>query len=55
MPSPSFSPSSRETYTHKEDTDAGEMKKQFSILSTKLDRLIAVIEAQTRALSSTEK
>ncbi len=60
MPSPSFSPAfrgpeTRKTEVRKDDTDTGDMKKQFSILNTKLDRLIAVIEAQTRALSSTEK
>ncbi|HUX81182.1 MAG TPA: CxxC-x17-CxxC domain-containing protein [Candidatus Paceibacterota bacterium] len=32
---------------------ATDLKKQFSILNTKLDRLISAIEAQTRALSST--
>lgn len=35
-----------------EDAD---LKKQFSILNTKLDRLISAIEAQTRALSSTRE
>src|SRR3989344_5903068 len=30
--------------------DAGDLKKQFSALNTKLDRLISAIEAQTRAL-----
>ena len=29
-----------------------DLKKQFSILNTKLDRLISAIEAQTRAISS---
>jgi hypothetical protein len=30
----------------------GDLKKQFAVLNTKLDKLISVIEAQTRALSS---
>lgn len=55
MPTPSFTPSVREPNTHNEDMGTGDMKKQFGILSTKLDRLIALVETQTRALSSTEK
>ena len=35
--------------------DVDDLKKQFSILNTKLDQLISVIEAHTRALSSTEE
>jgi CxxC-x17-CxxC domain-containing protein len=35
-----------------EDGSTTDLKKQFSILNTKLDRLISAIEAQTRVLSS---
>ena len=42
-------PFSRPT-EYKED-GSSDMKKQFSILNTKLDRLISAIEAQTRAIS----
>ncbi len=31
---------------------AGDLQKQFSILNTKLDRLISAIETQTRVLSA---
>lgn len=34
-----------------ESDNSSDLKKQFSILNTKLDRLIAVIEAQTEILS----
>ena len=34
------------------DDDSSDLKKQFSILNTKLDRLTSAIEAQTRALTS---
>lgn len=34
------------------DDSANDLKKKFTILNTKLDRLISAIEAQTRALSS---
>ena len=34
------------------DEGLSDLKKQFSVLNTKLDRLIAVIEAQTHALST---
>ncbi len=34
------------------DASSNDLKKQFSILNTKLDRLTAAIEAQTRVLSS---
>lgn len=40
---------------YKEDDNANDLKKQFSILNTKLDRLISAIEAQTRTLSSTRE
>ncbi|MFA6408191.1 MAG: CxxC-x17-CxxC domain-containing protein [Candidatus Paceibacterota bacterium] len=36
------------------DAGANDLKKQFSILNTKLDRLISAIEAQTRVLSGRE-
>lgn len=36
------------------DEGSADMKKQFAILNTKLDRLISAIEAQTRALSGRE-
>lgn len=39
---------------YKEDGSANDLKKQFSILNTKLDRLISAIEAQTRVLSDKE-
>lgn len=42
-------PFSRPT-EYKED-GSNDLKKQFSILNTKLDRLISAIEAQTRVLS----
>jgi CxxC-x17-CxxC domain-containing protein len=35
----------------REESGSSDLKKQFSVLNTKLDKLIAVIEAQTRALS----
>ncbi|MFA6503083.1 MAG: CxxC-x17-CxxC domain-containing protein [Candidatus Paceibacterota bacterium] len=52
MPTTAFSgqPFSRPT-EYKEDGSTNDLKKQFSILNTKLDRLISAIEAQTRALS----
>ena len=37
--------------TEYKDDGSSDLKKQFSILNTKLDRLISAIEAQTRALS----
>jgi len=46
-------PFSAPTEFNKEDGST-DLKKQFSILNTKLDRLISAIEAQTRALSSQE-
>lgn len=46
-------PFSAPTEYSKED-GSSDLKKQFSILNTKLDRLISAIEAQTRALSSQE-
>lgn len=39
---------------YKEDGSTNDLKKQFSILNTKLDRLISAIEAQTRALATAE-
>ncbi len=36
------------------DEGSTDLKKQFSILNPKLDRLISAIEAQTRALSGRE-
>jgi len=36
------------------DDSSSDLKKQFNILNTKLDRLISAIEAQTRALSERE-
>ncbi|MHB0865760.1 MAG: CxxC-x17-CxxC domain-containing protein [Minisyncoccota bacterium] len=47
-------PFSRPT-EYKEDDSANDLKKQFTILNTKLDRLISAIEAQTRAISSTRE
>lgn len=46
-------------FSHATDSSAGsadtsDLKKQFSILNTKLDRLISAIETQTRALSGRE-
>ena len=35
-----------------EAAGSSDLKKQFAILNTKLDRLISAIEAQTRAISS---
>lgn len=46
-------PFSAPTEYTKED-GGSDLKKQFSILNTKLDRLISAIEAQTRALSNQE-
>ncbi len=37
----------------REGADVSDLKKQFSILNTKLDRLTVAIEEQTRVLSST--
>jgi len=58
-PTPSFSREkdsySREVDSRKEEFGLGDMKKQFSILNAKLDRLTAVIEDQTTILSSIEK
>ncbi|MFI5260443.1 MAG: CxxC-x17-CxxC domain-containing protein [Candidatus Paceibacteria bacterium] len=45
-------PFSRPTELSPEAAGASDLKKQFAILNTKLDRLISAIEAQTRALSS---
>ncbi len=39
-------------FTRPTESSDGDLKKQFAILNTKLDRLISAIEAQTRALSS---
>jgi len=47
-------PFSRPTEYHAEDASSQDLKKQFSILNTKLDRLISAIEAQTRALTAAE-
>lgn len=44
-------PFSRTTESHTGIADTADLKKQFSILNTKLDRLIAVIEEHTRAVS----
>lgn len=44
-------PFTRPTEFAKEDAGTTELKKQFSILNAKLDRLIAVIEEHTRTLS----
>ncbi len=38
--------------TEYKDDGSTDLKKQFTILNTKLDRLISAIEAQTRALSA---
>lgn len=56
VPTASFSgqPFARPT-EYKEDGSATDLKKQFAILNTKLDRLISAIEAQTRVLSSLER
>ena len=48
-------PFSRPTDFSADDAGSNDLKKQFAILNTKLDRLISAIEAQTRALSSVEK
>lgn len=48
-------PFSRPTEYHGEDAGAADLKKQFTILNTKLDRLISAIEAQTRVLSSAQE
>lgn len=48
-------PFSRPAEFHAGDTGSDDLKKQFTILNTKLDRLISAIEAQTRALVSTEE
>lgn len=55
VPTTSFTgqPFTRPT-EYKEDGSATDLKKQFAILNTKLDRLISAIEAQTRALGATE-
>lgn len=45
---------SRPTEFNAEDASAHDLKKQFTILNTKLDRLISAIEAQTRALSGAQ-
>jgi CxxC-x17-CxxC domain-containing protein len=48
-------PFSRPTEVNHDDAGSADLKKQFSILNTKLDRLISAIEAQTRALSSSRE
>lgn len=40
--------------TEYKDDGSTDLKKQFTILNTKLDRLISAIEAQTRVLSDKE-
>lgn len=45
-------PFSFSSESNREDSGSNDLKKQFGILNTKLDRLISAIEAQTRALSS---
>ena len=45
-------PFTRTTESNHEDMGGSDLKKQFTILNTKLDRLISAIEAQTRAMSS---
>ncbi|MFZ2167495.1 MAG: CxxC-x17-CxxC domain-containing protein [Minisyncoccia bacterium] len=47
-------PFSRPTESSHEDAGGSDLKKQFTILNTKLDRLISAIEAQTRAISIKE-
>lgn len=46
---------SRPTEFNADDVGSGDLKKQFTILNTKLNRLISAIEAQTRVLSSVGK
>lgn len=48
-------PFSQPTELNREENGSSDLKKQFSILNTKLDRLISVIEAQTHLLSSTRE
>lgn len=47
-------PFSQSSDAGREDAVGSDLKKQFSILNTKLDRLISAIEAQTRALTAAE-
>lgn len=48
---PSAPSYSRGEDSRTDSSNGGDLKKQFSVLNTKLDRLIAVIEAHTDALS----
>ncbi len=53
---PSFSKSyDKRDDSPREDSGGADLKKQFSVLNTKLDRLTAAIEAQTRVLSGSKE
>ncbi|HUQ30280.1 MAG TPA: CxxC-x17-CxxC domain-containing protein [Candidatus Paceibacterota bacterium] len=52
---PSAPSYSRSEDSRGEEHGSSDLKKQFNVLNTKLDKLIAAIEEQTRALSSAKE
>lgn len=49
---PAYARPNRTESFRREEGGAGDMKKELSILNSKIDRLITAIETQTQALSS---